>query len=76
MSANTERVHEVGVERHGGSWYHANRRAVEVLWQSPIKADSPEAKLTIPLLILKVLDGHMVDMGKVWNKEEKKWVPR
>lgn len=67
------RIHQVGVERHGTRWVHANRRAVEVLWGSRLQVDSAEVKETIPLIVLKVLDGNMIDLGKRWNAETKLW---
>jgi hypothetical protein len=70
------KVHEYGVARFGDKWYHANRRAVEVLWGTRLRADSPEVKKAIPLLLFKVLCGMMLDQGKVWSKESKTWVSR
>lgn len=66
-------VHEVGSERHGIRWMLANRRAVEILWTSKLRADSPEFKEALPLVLLKVLDGNMLDLGYKWNQETLKW---
>jgi len=67
-SEDLSRIHEAGVERHGDRWYHANRRAVEVLWGSRLKVDSPEVKETLPMVLYKVLNGMMVDQGMAWKE--------
>lgn len=66
----------IGVERHKDRWLHANRRAVETLWGTSLRADSAEVKESLPRVILAVLDGHMVDQGNQWNRDKKQWERR
>jgi hypothetical protein len=74
--AEPKDIHEIGAERHGDQWLHCNRRAVEILWDSTIRADSPAAKKVIPRIVLMVLDRAKIAAGLEWNAIAKKWVPK
>lgn len=71
---DTNRVHEVGAERHGAQWLSCNRRAVEIMWSTKLRADSPEAKEVVPLILLMVLDRAKLAQGLHWDKELKQWI--
>jgi hypothetical protein len=70
----SEQIHSAGAERHKERWLFANQRAAEVVLGSPLHVHTTDVKVTIPRVVLKVLDGVMIDMGKRWNPELRKWV--
>jgi len=75
-SMNSEKLHEVGVHRHGDRWFHANRRAIEAASAAGLKYYGAIEMIAIPSIVLKVLDGQMLDTGFVWSREGDKWIPR
>lgn len=50
------KIHEAGAKRHPGIWFEANRRAVEILWGSPLSPSDPKVKDLVPRIILSILD--------------------
>jgi hypothetical protein len=70
-----ERIHELGAIRHHRLWWESNRRAVEKLWGSGLRADDPKVKDAVPRIVLAVLDGVMVDQGLTFDPE-KGWVSK
>lgn len=77
MSINSiERIHEIGAHRHGSRWIYANQRAVDAASEEGMNYTGAREKKAIALIVLKVLDGQMLDTGFVWSKEGDKWIPR
>jgi hypothetical protein len=71
-----EQVHEIGARRHKDRWLHANRRAVEAASAAGMSYSKPSEKYAIALIVLKILDGQMIDTGFAWSEEAGKWIPR
>lgn len=72
----SECIHEIGAKRHGARWMFANRRAIDAASETGMNYTSGVQKVGIPAIVLKVLDGQMIDTGFVWSKEAEKWIPR
>ena len=66
-------IHELGALRHSGTWYNANRRAVDACWGVGRTPWSRAMKEVLPRVVLGVLDGLMLDQGFTWDEERKIW---
>lgn len=72
----SEQVHKIGAQRHKFGWLTANRRAIEAASAAGLNYSGEMEKIGIPAIVLKVLDGRMIETGFVWSKEMEKWIPR
>lgn len=71
-----EQINESGMRRHRDRWFHANRRAVEVIWGTKFRPNDPEVKQMVSQIILSILDGAQVDAGNNWVPKSGQWVSR
>lgn len=69
-------IHEAGAHRHMDRWLHANLRAIEAARAIGVDYRGEKEKMCIALIVLKVLDGQMLDTGFVWSVGADKWMPR
>lgn len=69
-------IHEAGAHRHKDRWLYANRRAVDAASAVGFDYTEEKSKTCIALIVLKVLDGQMLDTGFTWSVEGEKWIPR